>query len=74
MKQALPSNIKTPALSLRSRVLTSLYTSLPCNDYMLQERNHLSSSRRYMKKQTEYLNGIYGRDMGIVGSAFRVQI
>jgi len=31
---------------------------------MLQEKNHLSSTRRGMKKQIEYLNGIYGRGMG----------
>jgi hypothetical protein len=50
-----------------------LYTSLPCIDYMLQEKNHLSSTRRDMKKQIEYLNGIYGSYIGIVGSGFNVQ-
>jgi hypothetical protein len=30
-----------------------------------KERNHLSSTRRDMKKQIDYLNGIYGGDMGI---------
>ena len=58
------SNIKNPASQSESEVLTSCYASLPCSDYMLKERNHLSITRRAMKKQIVYLNERYGGHMG----------
>ena len=45
---------KTPLSVWEIGILTSCYTSLPCSDYMLQERNHLSSTRIQVNWQLFY--------------------